>query len=402
MEELKKRENEDNYEYVKRLIDGKFKDKTLSEYDYVEIYRNIFDVDISSCESRKRLYGIRDLFDKFGLNRVVRSSHADDIEKLEELRKDIDSKTIILRDQRRELKKYDREDARFRHICELISEEATRIAEEKPFLSKEKVAKEKLDSRNEAVLIVSDWHIGSEFKNAKAEYNIEIAKRRAEDLLYKTIEYCKLNNVGVLHVESLGDNINGGIHWGSKVEAEEDCLSEMFTFDEMFAEFLDKLSESIDCVKVYSVIGNHGRINMNKKDNQKGENLERILFHYLKPRMKNNKKVELMECANIDEGIIQLEVKGLNIFGVHGDLDKIDKVADNFIRMFRIIPDEIHMGHFHSDYECTESDISVIVNGSLQGTDNYAFSIRKSGSPMQKLSIYDDEGHLCTYKIKLK
>ena len=72
------------------------------------------------------------------------------------------------------------------------------------------------------------------------------------------------------------------------------------------------------------------------------------------------------------------------------------------IKMFKIIPDEIHMGHYHTDMEMTEYDISVIVNGSLQGTDTFAKKIRKSGTPLQKLIIYNEDGNLCEYKIKLK
>ena len=70
--------------------------------------------------------------------------------------------------------------------------------------------------------MASDWHIDSKFENVLSKYNIDVAKRRIEELLNKTIKYCKSNNVDTLHLELLGDNINGGIHWGSKVESEED------------------------------------------------------------------------------------------------------------------------------------------------------------------------------------
>ena len=71
------------------------------------------------------------------------------------------------------------------------------------------------------------------------------------------------------------------------------------------------------------------------------------------------------------------------------------------IKMFRVFPDEVHMGHRHHHFEKEEYDIEVNQNGSLQSTDTYAFNIRKSGKAMQKLNIYNKDGRLCSYKIKL-
>jgi hypothetical protein len=46
-----------------------------------------------------------------------------------------------------------------------------------------------------------------------------------------------------------------------------------------------------------------------------------------------------------------------------------------------------------------ENDITVVVNGSIVGTDDYAVSIRKNTKPCQVLRVYDRD--ISTYTIKL-
>ena len=57
---LKRKEAESQEEFEKRLIIGKFVTKSLIEYDYSEIYKALFDREISSHEARKCMYGLRD------------------------------------------------------------------------------------------------------------------------------------------------------------------------------------------------------------------------------------------------------------------------------------------------------------------------------------------------------
>lgn len=104
----------------------------------------------------------------------------------------------------------------------------------------------------------------------------------------------------------------------------------------------------------------------------------------------------------IDDSIAIYDVLNTKIVAIHGDKDKLTTVMNDMMKMLHIFPNEIHLGHFHHHFEREEYDCEVSVNGSLMGTDNYAKNIRKKGTPMQKLKIYNAEGQLCTYKIKLK
>lgn len=399
MDKLKQREDESKLAYFKRITDNRLE----YDIDYCEWGELILgERKYSSDNARKMFYMVKPLLEQLEESQIQNISDNDILQEIEMKKIELQKEKIKVQDQKRELNKLIRMDARFEHLCNVLRECTDILSKEKPYIYIPQQEDYSREEYTEAVLMLSDLHIGSAFKNAIAEYNIDIAKARMNELLQQTIKYCKINNVGTIHVELLGDNINGGIHWSSKVESEEDTITQLMIYEEIISEFIYYLSLAIPYVKVYSVIGNHSRLNMNIKDNQKGENLERLVPHYLKARLCNLKNVEIKDDANVDDGLIIFDVLNTKIFGLHGDLDKPNKIVDDMIKMFKIIPDEINIGHYHHDFEKTEYDISLVVNGSLQGTDSFAYRIRKSGGAMQKLSIYNDEGKLCTYKIKLK
>lgn len=403
---LKRKENETDFEYGLRLIEAKC-EKTI-DLDWQDIVE-LLDLNCHRDSLRKACsvtefsaYNVMKYFKDKIESTIVEKSEGNNIKKLikelEEKTLEFEKEKIRFQDQRREYKKLYRPEARFERILEVTEREIKSINNIKPFTYK---AKEKTSGKNEAVLMVSDWHIDAMFKHAFGEYNLEIAKERIQELLDKTITYCKANDVSTLHIELLGDNISGGIHWSSKVESEEDCISQVMTLCELLSHFIGEISKHIDNIKVYSVIGNHSRINMNKKDNMLGENLERLVPFYLKARLVDLKNVIIDDSANIDDTIIMYDVLNTKIIGVHGDLDRPTQIVSNLTKMLRVFADEYHLGHLHHHYEKEEYDMEVVINGSLQGTDTYAKDIRKSGKPMQKLMIYNDDGKLCTYKIKL-
>lgn len=397
---LKRRDNESDLEYTKRIVYAKLVDKT-TDLDYSELSNLIYDKPYSSDVARRMFYGMRKIFelmDKEGINSV---SENEILKKIEEKSLELEKEKIKFQDQRREYKKLIRSEARFERILEIVKKEIKNVNQIKPFKYCNIKPSETIKNKNEAVLMVSDWHIDAMFENAFGEYNLNIAKQRIEQLLNKTITYCKVNDVSTLHIELLGDNISGGIHWSSKVESEEDCITQIMTLCELLSNFIGEISKHINNVRVYSVIGNHSRVNMNKKDNMTGENLERLIPFYLKARLVDLKNVVIDENSNIDDTIIMYDVINTKIVGVHGDLDKPNQIVDNLTKMLKIFPDEFHLGHLHHHYEKEEYEIEVVINGSLQGTDNYAKDIRKSGRPMQKLMIYNNDGKVCTYKIKL-
>lgn len=398
-----------SYDYKRGLDEKVFKNviddcvnkiEGINEDDWQDIVDR-YDLGIHRDVLRK---AFQSPFGGYAIKRWM-EEHTDDYSIL----KETEMKTIELekekkkmQDQRRELKKYIHSQARYEHLLQTMVESIKDLNNEKPIIYDSLLDDEyKLHCTNEAVLMCSDWHFGAKFQNILGEYNYDIAKIRISHLLNETLTYCDTHNVKTLHLELLGDMLSGAIHISSKVEAEEDVISQLIALCDELSNFITELSRRIPNVIVYTAIGNHSRLCMNIKENQDGENFERLLPYFLKHRLVNLKNVVIKEDCNLDDSIIFYNVLNTKIYGVHGDLDKPTSVVDNMIKLFKVIPDEIHMGHYHSDYEKTEYDIELVVNGSLQGTDTYAKRIRKSCKPLQKLRIYNEDGCLCEYKIKL-
>ena len=393
-DELKIRDGESKNAFIHRVYSSKVENGLTNQ-----MCKDIINKELGTDYAESSLRGIYKVYSEVYDEILETVKNTDELEELEIKRREFEKEKIRFQDQKREYKNLLRPEARFERILEVLEKEIKSLNETKPFITNKDIYSD--ISKREAVLVASDWHIGSSFDNYFGKYNLEIAKQRLNKLLNKTIEYCEMNKINTLHLELLGDNISGGIHWSSKVESEEDCVTQSMTLCEILEEFIGRLADKIPYVKVYSVVGNHSRVNMNKKDNQKGENFERLVPWYLKKRLSNVDNVEIMDKCNIDDGIISFRVINTNIIGVHGDLDKPNQIINDMIKMFKFVAEEYHMGHLHHHYEKEEHDIEILINGSLQGTDNYAKDIRKTGRPMQKLMIYDEDGKLCTYKIKL-
>ena len=402
---IKRGENESLINYFYRITrDRKELDLSYEQWQELLIGENKY----SSENCRKAYYIISPLLEILSedeKNRIVEGIESkEELERLIKANKEAllenEKMKIQYQDQRREYRKYVRESGRFDHLVSELTKSVKVLNKEKPLFNTHK-QKIRILENNEAVLMTSDWHIGANFKNYFAEYSIDIAKKRIKELTEKTVEYCLANNVSTLHVELLGDSLDGSIHTSARIESEEDVISELMIYCEVLSEMINELSIFIPYIKVHSVIGNHTRITPNKKESITKENFERLVPFYLKARLTAIDNIEITN-SSIDDTIDVYEVKGQTIFCVHGDLDSPQNAVSKLSAMLKIFPDEVHMGHYHKHFEMDNYDMETVVNGSLKGTDNYAKEKRLSGSPMQKLMIYNEEGKLCTYKIKLK
>ena len=402
---IKRGENESLINYFNRITrDRKELDLSYEQWQELLIGENKY----SSENCRKAYYIISPLLEILSedeKNRIVEGIESkEELERLIKANKEAllenEKMKIQYQDQRREYRKYVRESGRFDHLVSELTKSVKVLNKEKPLFNTHK-QKIRILENNEAVLMTSDWHIGANFKNYFAEYSIDIAKKRIKELTEKTVEYCLANNVSTLHVELLGDSLDGSIHTSARIESEEDVISELMIYCEVLSEMINELSIFIPYIKVHSVIGNHTRITPNKKESITKENFERLVPFYLKARLTAIDNIEITN-SSIDDTIDVYEVKGQTIFCVHGDLDSPQNAVSKLSAMLKVFPDEVHMGHYHKHFEMDNYDMETVVNGSLKGTDNYAKEKRLSGSPMQKLMIYNEEGKLCTYKIKLK
>ena len=312
---------------------------------------------------------------------------------LEMKKREIEKEKQKLQDQKREYRNLIRVDARFDHLVETIKEEISKLDKE-PYLNSY------IDDGSErytcASLLLSDWHCGLEIYDTLNTFNFEILKERVSALRDRVITYCKKQNVYELNIELLGDMVNGYLHNSARCFNEEDVITQTIKVSELLAEMIDDFALYIPVINIYTTIGNHGRTSSNIKDSIQVENFERLITWHLQSTI----KCENVRVHNCEVDYISYELmNGKFVVGSHGNLDKPNQIANNYIRMYKKIPDYIHLGHTHFYQENDDSDINVIVNGMLSGTDQFAKTIRKSNKPCQVLIVYGEQDD-CVYKMK--
>lgn len=318
--------------------------------------------------------------------------------------KEIQDKTIDFQkskfqfqDQKRELTNIVRQQARFEHLKEEIHKSILELKEHKPLQFKSNNNNSPTLSK-QALVLLGDWHFGSDFSNSLNTYNPTVFKQRVEKLVQKVIEYGKRNEISVLKVAILGDMISGLIHVSTRVQSSEDVIKQIQIVSEVLSEVIAKFSNHFDEVKVTNVIGNHSRTVANKTESILKENFENLIPWYLESRLKDFLNVSITNNA---DGYVIDDVDGEKFIYVHGDLDYVSNTAKTLPQMLGFVPKYIFAGHIHHNTVKEHGRTTVITNGSLCGIDDYAISKRFFAEPMQKFMVLDGSDIECMYDIKL-
>lgn len=323
---------------------------------------------------------------------------------LEEVKETIDELYKVKKqvsDQRREYNKLLASDARADHLTEKLIEAANALSLKdysdifviKPYTSSK-----------EALLCLSDWHYGQVSDNIWNSYNTEICMQRIETLLDKVSMALTEHNVNTLHIALLGDFVNGAIHTGCRVASEEKTCEQLMHVSEILANCVNALSVFVDDVKVYSTYGNHARTIQNKNDSIHSDNMERVIPWWLKERLKDNGKVEIIDSEYYE--FIYMDICGKNIVCTHGDLDNFKNIGMTvnalFSKKYGKTIDYTFTGDKHHLEAFEQFGIESALVGSLCGTDEFANNKRLYSYPMQTLCIFTPEdGKQCSYNIKL-
>lgn len=341
------------------------------------------ELDVSPVTLRKSWlgceFGGRAVYERLKDAQLDGYASDEQIEKFEKIKDEVFKERVKLQDQRREYNKILREEARFEHLRDLMIE-AIRDLEPLNFDYQPK----KHDNGKPAILDISDIHLGARCDNVLNYYDIDVAKARMNMLLEKTIDKIYHENIDNLCINILGDCISGFIHLQSRIEAEEDVISQIVTCSEMLSNFIVELSHHTN-VKVYGVVGNHSRANANKRDNMPAENFERLIFEYINIRCANIVRMNGLEDWQT------YKFAGRDIFISHGDKDSVANVKQHAVDLIGYVPDEIHIGHVHHVNVVNDNDTIIVVNGSVMGADSYAVGIRKTTKPYQVMRVYDGD-----------
>lgn len=314
----------------------------------------------------------------------------EETEKLESLKREIYKEKVKLRDQAREYRKHLSNEARFENLLDVVKEEASKLEQ-----IRFNVNEIKDSDGTDAALLLSDIHFAAEVDNTKNFYNIEVAQERLNILLKKTIHYCNLHDVQTLYVNLLGDLCHGLIWTSTRVEQEEDVISQVLDIAEILTKFIATLAENVPNVKIMAVQGNHSRVTPNLKESLNPENFERIIFEWIRKRLPN-----IPMLTNGLEDYLSYKIGDRTVFIEHGDKSQVKSLKEKATDLLGYVPNQIFVGHWHRMEVHTEPNTDILINGSLMGPDSFAINHRLISSPHQCLRIFDGED-VCTYKLML-
>ncbi len=397
VDNLKRMENETQDQYFYRVCS--MKDSLGFTWPQMaEIFNNEFGCNKGDTAYRKEWAAFNRIFNANVDKLVGDNTYLNDIrEQTDELYK----AKRQLSDQRREYNKILINDARADHLTEKLIEAANLV----PLKDYSNVFTFKIgSSTEEAVLCLSDWHYGQVSNNIWNSYDTTICLQRVSKLFDKVSSALREHDIKTLHVVLLGDFVNGAIHVGTRVAAEENTCEQLMHVSEILANFINTLSVYVDEVNVYSTYGNHARTVQNKNDSIHADNMERVIPWWLKQRLKNNHAVKVVDSEYYE--FIYLDVCGYNVVCTHGDIDKLHDIGvvvnSLFTKKYGKTIDYTYSADKHHLEAFEQFGIESALVGSLCGTDEYANNKRLYSNPMQTLCIFTPEdGKLCTYNIKL-
>ena len=244
------------------------------------------------------------------------------------------------------------------------------------------------ESKKEAVLLFSDLHIGVDCDNYYNKYNLDIAEERVNKLVDEVIYYCKTNKVQRVNFLNLGDAIAGYIHTNARIEQQMDVATQVMYAAEIISQFLNALTELGIEITYRSVFDNHSRFIADKNQHIEKEQFSRIIDWYIVERLKNKPITFIYD--NIDGGIGKFKIFNKTMVFAHGHQDGRTNSVQNFVGLTREWIDYICLAHYHNPAQKDYQGCKVFINGSVVGTEQYAFGRRLFTKPSQKLLIFQE------------
>lgn len=397
---LHKLENENLEQYIWRL--GTAKDNGSIDMGWDELADVINkeigneDMPYTSSAFRKPYQQAKKFYDAGVFDSIKDDDHLADLKlKKQELVK----QQIKTRDERNELNRILREEARKENYKEQILRSISEYNCNPLDYDDAKKFTGVVKTDNDLVCTFFDVHTGLNVDNYFNKFNEDILRDRMCKYLDKIFEV-QLRHGSENAYVILSELVSGIIHLGLRIENNQNLIEQFLTVTNYLSEFLAELSYRFMNVNVYVCPGNHSRVQAKKEDNMRGENMDLLAIPYLSAKLQNFDNISFHENT-VDSSIAMFNVRGQKVFGVHGDKDTPDTMVQKLTMYTSIKPDIIYCGHRHTNAMVTSYDTKVIQAGCLSGGgDEYCMDKRLRNKAEQIISVVTDSGLDCIYDVK--
>lgn len=395
--DLKKQENENDEQFIWRIC--QYKDSGLLDVGWDEVADilnkelGLEDSPLTEATFRKPYQQAKRFYDAGVFNADAEDTY---LSELRLQKQELEKEKVKVRDERNELRRMLREEARKESYVDLIKRTISESVIEPLDYQPNNVT---ADGNNDLIVTLFDVHAGMNVVNYFNTFNDDVLRERMHKYLDKIIEIQNRHqseNVCVIMSELL----SGYIHPTIRIENNQNLIEQFVSVCEYIAEFLAELSKHFITVNVFMAPGNHSRLMPNKDQSLRNENMDLLALPYLRAKLQNIDNI-LIHDNDVDCMIAMFRVHNQTIFAVHGDKTSMNNVADKLTAFIGFRPNLIYMGHMHTNAMTTFHDTKCIQAGSLMGGgDEYCLDHMLKNKPEQIVSVITDDGLECNYDVK--
>lgn len=322
------------------------------------------------------------------------------IKELQLQRQELVKEQVKIRDERNELNRVIREEARKESYKDQIMRSISEYHSNPLLYDESKQFTGVLHTDNDLIISMTDLHTGIEINNYFNKFNEDILRNRLNKYLDKIFEV-QLRHGSENAYVILSELVSGIIHNELRIENNQNLIEQFLTATNYISQFLSELSYYFNEVHVYMCVGNHSRISPKKEDSLKGENIDHLALPFLEAKLQNFKNIYCHK-NDIEESIAMFSVRNNIVMSSHGDKDSPNNVVQKFTLLFGVCPSLVYLGHRHTNGLTTVYNTKVIESGTLSGTDNYALDLRLHSKPSQTISVITEHGLDCLYDVKFE
>ena len=404
----KQLEGEANFEYGLRLITIKIEERP-TDLDWQDI------VDVLGLEchrdSLRKATSVTEysaykvmLYFKEKIAQITKESSEDSaneyIRELEDKIIEFKKEQVKSRDERNQLNKKIREQARKESLIELVKRTVLEYSPIKYDYSPV-VYKKDTTGDNDMIVHLTDLHTGLGISNYFNTFDVEELKRRINNYFDEVALIQKLHKSQNCYLVLGGDLISGLIHVSTRIENNENVVEQIMIASDVISNFAFKLSKIFNNVEVYSTSGNHSRSTASKDESLKGENFDNLIPYVMEKALQQYENIIINENI-LDEGICSFEVRGHFVVGAHGDKDTAKNIVQNMTMLLGRKPDIAMLGHRHTNGLTTVHNTKVVESGCVDGMDSYCIDRRLSGTPEQMVLVVSEKKKIeCLYDVQL-
>lgn len=401
MYDTRRKETENECQYLWRL--GQAKDSGQLDADWNEIAKLMNaefgdpDKPYSEAAWRKPYQMSKKFFEAGVFNKLDEDKY---FKELQTQKQSLEKERVKTRDERNELKRVIREEARKESYKEQILRAISEYQCNPLEYDDNKQFTGILKTDNDLIISCTDIHAGIEIDNYFNKFDENVLRDRFNQYLDKIFEV-QLRHGSENAYVILSELVSGIIHNELRIENNQNLIEQFLTVTDYISQFLSELSYHFNNVNVYICPGNHSRISPKKDDSLKGENIDHLVIPFLEAKLQNFKNITFNRNT-IEESIAMFNVRNNVVMASHGDKDSPSNVVQKFTLLFGIRPSLVYLGHRHTNGLTTVYNTKIVESGTMAGTDNYALDLRLHSKPSQTISVITENGLDCLYDVKFE